>query len=273
MKRLKLLGAVAISTVLLSCSQVPLTGRSQLSLVNDETLQQQASEAYQQFLSDRSTRVISSGANAQRVKTVGNKLAGAINRYMQANGYGDKYNYNYQFTLVDSKDINAWCMPGGKVAVYSGILPVTQNDAGLATVMGHEIAHAIAQHAAERYSQMTLAQGGGALVGAAVGGRSQGTQQVIGQLYGLGGQLAMLKYSRNQESEADRLGLIFMAMAGYNPDSAISFWQRMAAAKQGGGAPPEFLSSHPSDASRIEAIQALLPEARQFYKGGRTTAN
>lgn len=273
MKRLNLLGAVAISTVLLSCSQVPLTGRSQLSLVNDQVLQQQATEAYQQFLNDPSTRVISSGTNAQRVRTVGNKLASAINRYMQANGYGDKYNYNYQFTLVDSKDINAWCMPGGKVAIYSGILPVTQNDAGLATVMGHEIAHAIAQHSAERFSQMTLAQGGGAVIGAAVGGRSQGTQNTIGQIYGIGGQLAMLKYSRKQESEADRLGLIFMAMAGYNPDNAVAFWQRMASAKQGGGAPPEFLSSHPSDASRIAAIQELLPEARQFYKGGRTTAN
>ena len=273
MKRLQLLGAVAISAVLLSCSQVPLTGRSQLSLVDDAVMQQQAAQAYQQFLSDPSTKVISSGTNAQKVKSVGNKLASAINRYMQANGYGDKYNYQYQFTLVDSKEINAWCMPGGKVAVYSGILPVTQTDAGLATVMGHEIGHAIAQHSSERYSQMTLAQGGGALVGAAVGGRSEGTQQIVNQLYGVGGQLALLKYSRNQESEADRLGLIFMAMAGYNPDNAVSFWQRMASAKQGGGAPPEFLSSHPSDETRIAAIQALLPEARQFYKGGRTTAN
>lgn len=270
MKRLQMIGAIAISTVLLSCSQVPLTGRSQLSLVDDAVLQQQATQAYRQFLSDPSTRVITSGANAQKVRSIGNKLANAINRYMQANGYGDKYNYRYEFNLIESKDINAWAMPGGKVAVYSGILPVTRDDAGLATVMGHEIAHAIAQHAAERYSQMTLAQGGGAIVGAAVGGRSQGTQQVIGQLYGLGGQLALLKYSRNQESEADRLGLIFMAMAGYNPDSAVGFWQRMAAAKQGGGAPPEFLSSHPSDATRIAAIQNLLPEARQFYKGGRT---
>lgn len=269
MKRLQLFGAVAISTVLLSCAEVPLTGRKQLSLVSDATLQGQAAEAYQQFLSDPSTRVIRTGANAQKVKTVGNRLAAAINKYMQANGYGDKYNYDYQFTLVDSKEINAWCMPGGKVAIYSGILPVTQTDAGLATVMGHEIAHAIAQHSAERFSQMTLAQGGGAIVGAAVGGRSQGTQNTIGKLYGIGGQLALLSYSRNQESEADRLGLIFMAMAGYNPDSAVSFWQRMASAKEAGGAPPTILSSHPSDASRIAAIQELLPEARQYYKGGR----
>ncbi len=266
MKRLHFISAVAISFALLSCSQVPLTGRSQLSLVDASVLQEQATQAYSQFLSDPSTKVISSGANAQRVKAVGNRLAAAINKYMRANGYGNKYNYDYEFTLVDSKEINAWCMPGGKVAVYSGILPVTRDDAGLATVMGHEIAHAIAQHATERYSQMTLAQAGGGLLGAAVGGQSEGTQQIIAQLYGIGGQLALLKYSRNQESEADRLGLIFMSMAGYNPENAVAFWQRMAAAKEGNGAPPEFLSSHPSDATRIAAIQKLLPEARQFYK-------
>ncbi len=267
MKRLRVLSAVALSAVLLSCAQVPITGRSQLSLVDDSALQQEAAQAYRQFLSDPSTRVITNSTDAQRVKNVGNRLATAINRYMRANGYGDRYNYNYEFNLVQSNEINAWCMPGGKVAIYSGILPVTRDDAGLATVMGHEIAHAIAQHASERYSQTALAQAGGGLLGAAVGGRSEATQQVIGQLYGIGGQLALLKYSRNQESEADRLGLIFMAMAGYNPDNAVAFWQRMAAAKQGSGAPPEFLSSHPSDETRIQAIQNLLPEARQYYKG------
>jgi predicted Zn-dependent protease len=213
--------------------------------------------------------VISKGADVQRVNIVGNKLAAAINRYMQANAYGDKYNYQYRFSLVESKDMNAWCMPGGKVAIFSGILPVTLNDSGLATVMGHEIAHAIAQHAAERYSQLSLAQAGGGILGAAVGGASQGTQQILGQLYGIGGQLALLKYSRNQESEADRLGIIFMAMAGYNPDNAVTFWERMASAKNSSGASPEFLSSHPSDASRIAAIRKLLPEARQYYTGAR----
>lgn len=270
MKRLTLISALAISTMLFSCSQVPLTGRSQLSLVDDAALQQQAVQAYRQFLSDPSTKVIRTGTDAQRVQRVGNNLATAINRYMQANGYGDKYNYQYEFNLIQSNDINAWAMPGGKVAIYSGLLAVTRDDAGLATVMGHEIAHAIAQHAAERYSQMTLAQAGGGIVGAAVGGRSEGTQQIIGQLYGLGGQLALMKYSRNQESEGDRLGLIFMAMAGYNPDSAVGFWERMIVAKEGNGTPPEFLSSHPSDATRVQAIKRLLPEARQFYKGTRT---
>jgi predicted Zn-dependent protease len=269
MKKLNMIIAAVIGIFLFSCSQVPLTGRSQLSLVDDVALQNEAANAYNQFLSDPSTKVISRGTDAQLVNTVGNKLASAINRYMQANGFGDKYNYNYKFTLVESKDINAWCMPGGKVAIYSGILPVTQNEAGLATVMGHEISHAIAQHAAERYSQMTLAQAGGGILGAAVGGASQGTQQIIGQLYGIGGQLAILKYSRNQESEADRLGIIFMAMAGYNPENAVSFWERMVSAKSSSGQPPEFLSSHPSDASRIAAIRKLLPEARQYYKGTR----
>lgn len=265
MKTLRLLSVVAISSVLISCSQVPLTGRSQLSLVDDAALQQEAAQAYQQFLSENSSKVVRSGTDAQRVQNVGRNLATAINRYMQNNGYGDKYNYNYQFTLVQSPDINAWCMPGGKVAIFTGILPVTQNEAGLATVMGHEIAHAVAQHAAERMSQTSFAQAAGGAIGAAVGGRSEGTQQLIGQLYGVGGQLALLNYSRKQESEADRLGLIFMAMAGYNPDNAVAFWERMASAKQAQGGTPEFLSSHPSDATRIAAIRKLLPEARQFY--------
>jgi predicted Zn-dependent protease len=266
MKNLKLFSVISLSALLFSCSTVPLTGRSQLSLVDDQAIREQAVTAYRDFLNAPSTKVVRSGADAQRVKNVGAKIASAINRYMQANGFGDKYNYQYEFNLIESKDINAWCMPGGKVAVFTGLLPVTRDDAGLATVMGHEIAHAIAHHAAERMSQMSAAQLGGGVVGAVVGGASQGTQQAIGQLYGLGGQLALLKYSRNQESEADRLGLVFMSMAGYNPDSAVTFWERMAAAKQGGGAPPEFLSTHPSDATRIANIKKLLPEARQYYK-------
>ena len=266
MKNFEFLSIIALSVIITSCSQVPLTGRNQISVVNDESLQRDASIAYRQFLNDPSTKIIRTGVEAQRVKNVGSKIARAISRYMQTNGYGNKYNYQYEFNLIQSKDINAWCMPGGKVAVYSGILPVTRDETGLATVMGHEIAHAIAQHAAERYSQMTIAQLGGGLVGAAAGGRSQGTQQIIGQLYGVGGQLALLNYSRKQETEADRLGLVFMAMAGYNPDDAVLFWQRMASAKQGGGAPPEFLSTHPSDATRIAQIKEHLPEARKYYK-------
>ncbi|HEY1024801.1 MAG TPA: M48 family metallopeptidase [Sphingobacteriaceae bacterium] len=259
MKNIKRIPLILFIVVFTACSTVPLTGRKQFNLANSEALRQQAAQAYQQFLSDPSTKVVSSGTDAQRVRTVGNRIAAAIERYLNQNGYGDQYQFDWQFTLVQSKDINAWCMPGGKVAVYTGILPVTQTEAGLATVMGHEIAHAIARHTEERYSQVAGAQVLGGVVGATTG------SQTMVDLYGLGGQLALLRYGRKQETEADRLGLIFMSMAGYNPEAAVSFWQRMSQAKQG-GAPPEFLSTHPSDESRIAEIQRRLPEARQYYK-------
>lgn len=248
------------SIVLVACSTVPLTGRKQLNLVDETQLQQEAAQAYRDFLSDRNTIVITNTADAQRVRRVGTNIANAITNYMQQNGYGDRYNYNYEFNLIQSKDINAWCMPGGKVAVYTGILPVTQDDAGLATVLGHEIAHAIAGHSAEQMSSGALAQVGTSVVGGITG------SDVLGQLSGVGAELVLLKYSRKQESEADRLGLIFMAMAGYDPTNAIAFWQRMVSATQGNGAPPEILSSHPADATRIADIQKRLPEALKYYK-------
>jgi predicted Zn-dependent protease len=158
-------------------------------------------------------------------------------------------------------------MPGGKVAVYTGILPITKDEAGLATVMGHEIAHAIAQHSAERASQMMAAQIGGTAVGVATANKSESTQAIINQLYGIGGQLTILKFGRNQELEADKMGLAFMAMAGYNPSTAVGFWQRMAAASKNGNKPPEFLSTHPSDENRIAQIQKELPNALKYYKG------
>lgn len=260
MKRLRITSTLLAILIFAACSTVPLTGRKQLSLIDESQIQQQAATAYQQFLKDPKTKVITGTSDAQRVKNVGSRIASAITRYMNQNGYGDRYNYNWEFNLVDSKEINAWCMPGGKVAVYTGILPVTRTDAGLATVMGHEIAHAIAGHSAERASQTALAQAGGGLLGAAT------NSQTLSQIYGLGGQLALLKYSRNQESEADRLGLIFMSMAGYDPAAAVDFWQRMSEATKSNGAPPEFLSTHPSDETRIKAIQKHLPEARKYFK-------
>ncbi|WP_069658226.1 M48 family metallopeptidase [Arcticibacter eurypsychrophilus] len=244
---------------LAACSTVPLTGRRQLNLANSQEIQTQSVQAYRVFLKDPKNVVVSSGADAQLVKKVGLRIASAIDRYLKTNGYANQYNFTWEFNLVKSADINAWCMPGGKVAVYTGILPVTRTEAGLATVMGHEIAHAIAKHAEERYSQTLGAQAIGGVIGSATGSQS------IAQLYGLGGQLALLKYGRSQESEADRLGLTFMAMAGYNPSEAVFFWQRMATAKQSNGASPEFLSTHPSDATRIAAIQKRLPEAMKYY--------
>ncbi len=250
-----------------SCATVPLTGRRQLSLVNEAEIQQQAALVYKDFLGDSKTKVIKSSSQAQLVQRVGKNIANAVNRFLQENGYGDQYDFHWEFNLIEENQINAWCMPGGKVAVYSGILPVTKNEAGLATVMGHEIAHAIAKHSAERMSQTILAQAGGVAVDVATAEKSSTTRAVLNTAYGLGGQLALLNYSRNQESEADRLGLVFMAMAGYDPNEAIGFWERMAQAKgaQGGAAPPEFLSTHPSDARRINNIKKLMPEALTYY--------
>jgi predicted Zn-dependent protease len=266
MKTLKpLLLGVVVAITIYACSTVPLTGRSQLSLVNDDQINPAAAASYKQLLSDPKTKVVATGTDAQRVKRIGNQLAVAIERYLNTNGYANQYSFAWEFNLIQSAEINAWCMPGGKVAVYSGLIPVAQTDAGLATVMGHEIGHAIARHSAERMSQQLALQAGGTAVGAATGNKSAATQAVIGQLYGVGGQLALLKYSRSQESEADRLGLTFMAMAGYDPNQAVTFWQRMAAQNQG-GAPPEFLSTHPSDATRIANIQKLVPEAMKYYK-------
>jgi predicted Zn-dependent protease len=254
-----------VATIVYSCATVPLTGRRQLNLVGDAEINQSAAASYSQLLSDPKTKVISGGADAQRVKRIGAQLSAAIERYLQQNGYADQYKFNWEFNLIQSNEINAWCMPGGKVAVYSGILPVTKTDAGLATVMGHEIGHAIARHSAERLSQQLAVQTGGGLVGVAANGQSSTAQLIIGQLYGVGGQLALLKYSRDQESEADRLGLTFMAMAGYDPNEAVVFWQRMAAQNKN-GAQPEFLSTHPTDATRIAAIQKEVPEAMKYYK-------
>lgn len=267
MKSLKsILSLFFISTVFFSCAKVPLTGRRQLSLVSDETLNKEALTAYQNFLNEPKTKVIKGTAEAQSVKKVGAKLAQVIDAYLKQNGFGEQYNFQWEFNLIESKDVNAWCMPGGKVAVYTGILPVTKDETGLATVIGHEIAHAIARHSAERYSQVMAAQAGGGILGAVTGNTSEATQKTVSQLYGIGGQLALLKYSRNQEAEADRLGLIFMSMAGYQPEKAIDFWERMSAAKKGDGAPPEFLSTHPSDETRIAEIRKRLPEAKKYFR-------
>ncbi len=258
--------AFLVITLIGSCAKVPVTGRRQLSLVSDETLNKEAVTAYQSFLKDPKTKLIANNSEAAKVKLVGSRIAKAVDQYLKDNGFGDQFNYQWEFNLVESKDVNAWCMPGGKVAVYTGILPVTKDDTGLATVMGHEVSHAIARHAAERYSQLLAAQAGGGILGAATSGSSATTQKAVGQLYGIGGQLALLKYSRNQESEADHMGLIFMAMAGYDPQKSVDFWERMAASKKADGAPPEFLSTHPSDATRIADIKKRLPEALKYYR-------
>lgn len=268
---------IGIATTLLaisSCSTsvVPLTGRKVTTFgVSAADLEQQAAIGYSQLLSDPKTKVVATNsANAQMIKRVGNKIAAAVTQYMNANGYGEQIkNYKWEFNLIESPEINAWCMPGGKVAVYTGILPVTKDEAGLATVMGHEVAHAIAQHSLERASKSNLAQIGGAVVavGAGAAGANENSQAMVNQLFGIGAQAGyILPNSRQQELEADKMGLSFMAMAGYNPTSAISFWQRMAQASAGSQKPPVFLSTHPTDDARIAQIQKDLPAAMKYYK-------
>jgi predicted Zn-dependent protease len=267
MKKMKLTG-LGLSMLLFAsaCSTVPLTGRSRLSFVSESEMQTAAAQSYNTLLKDPATTVLNN-ADATRVKRIGQKIATAVTKYMNANGYSEQIKgFNWEFNLIKSAEVNAWCMPGGKVAVYSGILPVTRDDAGLATVMGHEIAHAIAQHSSERASKAAVAQLGGSLIGAAVGNQSAAIQTGINQAYGLGAQAGvLLPNSRKQELEADHLGLIFMSMAGYNPSTAVSFWQRMATSSASSTKPPEWMSTHPADATRIAQIQRDLPEAQKYF--------
>ena len=256
--------AVAVMSGIAACTKAPITGRSQLSLVPESQMVSMANQEYDNFL--KSNKMSTNQEYVASVRRVGTRIAGAVERWMRQNDMSNEIkNYDWEFNLVESKDMNAWCMPGGKVVVYSGLLPVAQNETGLAVVMGHEIAHAVARHGSERMSQGLLAELGGVALSTALSKEPSKTRNLWLNAYGIGAQVGvLLPFSRTQENEADHLGLIFMAMAGYNPDEAVNFWQRMMAQKQG-GAPPEFLSTHPSDKTRIQKIRSLLPTARQYY--------
>jgi predicted Zn-dependent protease len=266
MKKLQTgLFALLITALLFQfCSLVPLTGRRQLSLVSDADMLTASFTQYDQFLKEN--KLSTNTAETNMVKGVGKRIQNAVVTYFARNNLSRDLNgFAWEFNLIESKEVNAWCMPGGKVVVYSGILPVTQNETGLAVVMGHEIAHAAAKHSNERMSQALLAQLGGQTLALALQQQPEKTQQIWMGLFGVGVQVgAILPYSRIQESEADHLGLIFMAMAGYNPNGAVEFWQRMS--QNAGGSPPEFLSTHPSDENRIRKIQSEIPEAMRYYK-------
>jgi predicted Zn-dependent protease len=247
-----------------ACSLVPLTGRRQLSLVSDAEMLSMSFSQYDQFLKEN--RMSSSSGDTNEVKRVGRNIQNAVATYFARNNMSQELRgFEWEFNLVENKEANAWCMPGGKVMVYSGILPLAQNETGLAVVMGHEIAHAVAKHSNERMSQALVSQLGGQVLAQALKQKPQKTQQIWMGLFGVGVQLgAVLPYNRLQESEADRLGLIFMAMAGYNPKAAIAFWLRMS--QKAGAQPPEFLSTHPSDKKRMAKIAAAMPEAMKYYK-------
>lgn len=256
---------IIISLFVVGCSTNSVTGRKQLSLLSENQLQEMAVAEYRTFLSQN--KVVSTSANrdAEMVRRVGSRIASAITDYYTKKGKGDILNgYQWEFNLVDSKEVNAWCMPGGKVVVYTGLLPVTQNEAALAVVLGHEITHAVAGHGNERMSQGMLAQGVGVVGNILTSGNSQ-VNSIFNNVYGPGAQIGvLLPNSRKQEYEADHFGLIFMAMAGYNPRESIPFWQRMA--QSGGQKPPEFLATHPSDENRISKLQSYMNEALKYYK-------
>ena len=252
--------------LIVSCATVPVTGRQQLNLVPAQQLLSMSFQSYDDFLKKNKFSVDTE--KSLLVRRTGKAVQQAVERYMLMIGReAELKGYQWEFNLVEDESVNAWCMPGGKVVIYTGILPITRDETGLAVVMGHEIAHAIANHGGERLSQGLVVQMGGMALSEALSTKNPQTQQLFLSLYGAGSQVGyVLPYSRLQESEADRMGLIFMAMAGYDPGQAIPFWQRMANQKDGKNAPPEFLSTHPSDETRIRKIRSILPEAMQYYK-------
>jgi predicted Zn-dependent protease len=248
-----------------SCVQkVPITGRRQVSLVPESEMMSMSFTEYDKFL--KAHKVLpASDQRTLMVQQVGQRIQTAVETFMKEKGLSKRIEgYKWEFNVVDDPTVNAWCMPGGKVVVYTGLLPVTQDEASLAVVMGHEIAHAVARHGNERMSQGLAVQLGGVALSVALQNKSQQTQNVFLQSYGIGSQLGMLKYSRTHETEADKMGLVFAAMAGYDPNNAIAFWERMAA--QAGQKPPELLSTHPSDETRINDLKAFMPEAMKYYK-------
>ncbi len=247
-----------------SCVTNAITGRSQLNLVSDSELQTMSLTQYKQFLSTNKVVPLTNN-DAIMAKRVGTRIASAITKYYTDKGITNSFDkYNWEFNLVENKEVNAWCMPGGKVVEYTGLLPITQNETGLAIVLGHEIAHAVLGHGKERMSQEMAAQGIGAL-GSATLGTDAKSVNIFSQVYGLGAEYgALLPNSRKMELEADHYGLIFAAAAGYDPRQAIDFWTKMANLGNG-QKPPVFLSDHPSDEQRIQKIKELMPEALQYY--------
>jgi predicted Zn-dependent protease len=257
----------SLSTAMLcyACASVAVTGRKQLSLVPNDQIIGMSKEQYAQVLKEN--QMSSNQQQVEMVKRVGTNIQKAVEAYMAEKGKSAELkDFAWEFNLIqDDKTVNAWCMPGGKVAFYTAIMPICADENGVAVVMGHEVAHAIANHGAERMSQQMAAQMGLNVLGAAMGQNPTQTKDLFMQAVGMGTNIGMLKFSRAHESEADHMGLIFMAMAGYDPNGAPKFWERMSAGS-GGQQPPEFMSTHPSHETRIKDLQNWTPEAMKYYK-------
>ena len=274
MRSIKTILLSLAAALLVSCGTtktVPITGRQQSLMVSDGDVLSLSNQQYQEFM--KTAKLSTNAENTAMVKRVGQNLATAVTNYMNANGMGaDLQNFNWTFNLVENKEANAWCMPGGLICVYEGILPLTKDEPSLAIVLGHEIAHAVARHSAEQMSTQIKQQYGMQIGAAVLGGMGVGTNtsSIIQAIAAQGFNFKNLSYSRNHESEADHMGLIFAAMAGYDPQVAVAFWQRMAAASNNQRS--EFFSDHPSDATRIKQIQGWMPEALKYYKGNSASA-
>ncbi len=260
---LLLIGFLAVT----SCHRVPLTGRKQFIAFPASQMQSMAYAEYAKFKTQN--RPINGTADAQMVKRVGQRISSAVTSYLQSKNLSKKVEgFKWEYNLVESPQANAWCMPGGKIAVYTGILPITKTEAGLAAVMGHEVAHAIAKHGNERMSKAYGAQLVGAAASTALSINNPQHVRTFDQIYGIGSQLKQLRWGRKQELEADEMGMIFMAKAGYNPAEAINLWRRMAASSKG-QKQPEFMSTHPHEATRIVELQKVLKRANFYYRPGK----
>ncbi len=269
MKKLRTFCLVASAVVVSACTTNPLTGRKSLqSGLLDGQLNAMALQQYNTTL--QSAKVLKTGTSVDQVKKVGSRIKAASEQYYASIGRNQALqNYAWEFNVIDDKQKNAWCMPGGKVAVYTGILPITKDDTGMAVVLGHEVAHALAGHGNERITQAMMAQYGGAILGSTISNAQMA--QIFQQAYPIGAQVVMLKYGRSQELDADQMGLYLMAMAGYDPRQSIPFWERMSSVETNSARPPEFLSTHPNPENRTADLQRYMPKALEYYKaaGGK----
>ena len=272
MKTNRIIAIMAVlASLLSSCSSVPITGRHQLNMVSEREVLQASLTQYSSYM--KNAKISEKKSQCEMVSRVGRRIAAATEAYLNSHGLSNEVkNFAWEFNLVKNKEINAFCMPGGKIVVYEGLMDIVSSDDELAVVLGHEVAHAVAKHSQERMSQQVLAQYGAQALSIFTQGKSSTTQAVANQVFGLGANYGvMLPFSRKHESEADKMGLVFMSIAGYNPDCALTFWKKMSAS--GNGNRSDFFSSHPSDAKRIAAIQKELPAIRQQYARGTYAGN
>lgn len=257
----KIIFLAVILGILIGCSTVPITGRQRVNIVDDSQVLASSFAQYQGFLKDN--KVSTNSEMTNEVKAVGARISKAVDKFMRANGMVNEANsYKWEFNLIEDNTVNAWCLPGGKVVFYTGILPICENTDGIAAVMGHEIAHAFAKHGQERMTTAYGQQLGGVLLDVGTANQDAKTREMWNQIYGLGSQLGVvLPYSRLHETEADKLGMVFMIMAGYNPEEAVNVWVRMSQ-RNDGASPPEFFSTHPANETRIRDLKAYLPTAK-----------